>query len=613
MNLKAIRRALYWTLPSLFCLILYWSGYTVWFHDDDFAFLGLLPRIHNWGDLSEALFQPTVHGTWRPLSERAYFIAVQALFGVPQGRPFRIVAFLTQFANLILIAAITWRLTRSQLAGFLAPVLWIANSALVTVMVWNCAFMYALCGLVFLSCFWFLLRYIETNSLRYYAAVWCIFLTGFLVIETNLVFPMLAASYTLLCARSYFLKTLPLFVPSIAFFAGHQLLIHKQASGPYSMHFDAGIFKTFGAYWAAGLNPLLAAIFPRFPQSAAIAGVVLFTLALGGFVVWQASKSNLLPAFFLTWFVIVLSPVLPLRDHFTDYYLTLPLIGIAMLSAYGFAMAYRERMLWKTVASALLALYLMECIPSARGAAQWNYDRSQRIKRLVLGVAVADKREPGKTILLDGVDEDMFNSAISQSPFAFLSIPAVYLTPGSESCLPGSSEFFPVKSFVLPPDKAQTASEHNQLLVLRWDQDKVTDITKDYGPQPAAILDVTDPPPADELGTTWYPKTQGYRWMPKSAAVVMKGPSWGCHTLYLSGYCPKTQVASGPLGMIVAVNGVTTGPLKIEKGDAPFEFNFPVRTDAQGIYHIAVEVDRTFTAGNDKRALGLAFGRFEIR
>ena len=178
MKLKAIAPALYWTIPCLFCLIVYWPGFMVWFHDDDFAFLGLYPFIHNWHDLSDALFRPTGHGTWRPLSERAYFIGVQALFGVPHARPFRVIAFLTQFANLILISAITLRLTRSRLAGFLAPILWIANSALVAVMDWNCAFMYALCGLVFLSAFWFLLRYIETNRLRYYAAVWCIFLTG---------------------------------------------------------------------------------------------------------------------------------------------------------------------------------------------------------------------------------------------------------------------------------------------------------------------------------------------------------------------------------------------------------------------------------------------------
>ncbi|MDQ6760754.1 MAG: hypothetical protein M3Z32_12955 [Acidobacteriota bacterium] len=610
---KAIGRALYWTLPSLFCLIVYWSGYKVWFHDDDFAFLGLWPGIHSWRDLSDALFQPTGHGTWRPLSERAYFIGVQWLFGVPQARPFRIIAFLTQFANLILIAAITWRLTRSQLAGFLAPVLWIANSALVTVMVWNCAFMYALCGLVFLSCFWFLVRYIETNRVRYYAALWCIFLTGFLVMETNLVFPLLAASYALLCARSYFFKTLPLFVPSIAFFAGHQLLIHKQTGGPYAMHFDAGIFKTFGAYWAAGLNPLVAPFLPRFPQSVATAGVLLFTLALGGFVVWQVRKGNLLPTFFLTWFAVVLSPVLPLRDHFTDYYLTLPLIGIAMLSAYAFAVAYRQRILFKTAATVLLALYLVECVPSARGAARWNYDRSQRIKRLVLGVAAANKREPGKTILLDGVDEDVFNSAISQSSFRFLSLPEVYLTPGSEACLAGNSALLPVSHFVVAADKAQAAFEQNQLLVLRWDQDSVTDITKDYEPAQPAILDVADPAAGGDLGAGWYPKTQGYRWMPKSAEVVIKGPRWGCHKLYLSGYCPKAQVASGPLGLIVSVNGVITGPLNIERGDAPFEFSFPVRPAAQGIYHVAVEVDRTFTTASDKRALGLAFGRFEIR
>ncbi len=594
-------------------MILYWSGFKVWFHDDDFAFLGQYPYIHNWHDLSDAVFRPTIHGTWRPLSERAYFIGVQALFGVPHGRPFRIIAFLTQFANLVLISAITLRLTHSRLAGFLAPILWIANSALVTVMVWNCAFMYALCGLVFLSSFWFLLRFIETNRLRYYAAVWCIFLTGFLVMETNIVFPMLAASYALLCARSYFLKTLPLFVPSIAFFAAHQLLIHKQASGPYSMHFDAGILSTFGGYWALALNPLVPAIFLQFPQKVAVVGLVVFTVALGSFVLYQAWRRNLVPAFFLSWFAIVLAPVLPLRDHFTDYYLTLPIIGIAMLGAYAFAKAYRERILGKTVAVALLALYLCESVPSALGAARWTLDRSLYIKHLVLGVATAHKHEPDKTILLDGIDDTLFDSAVSQKSFRFLSIEEVYLAPGSEPCLAGSTESSDIERFVLPPDKTQKALEDKQLLVLRYDQNGVVDITNQYGKVKPAIIDVADALAADRLGPTWYPTDGNFRWMPKHAWLRMQGPSSGCHILYVSGYCAAAQVAARPLAMTVAVNGVGSPPVKIEKGDASFEFHFPVPAETSGIYNIDVEVDRTFSPGNDKRALGLAFGRFEIR
>ena len=434
-----------------------------------------------------------------------------------------------------------------------------------------------------------------------------------MVNEINIVFPMLAASYALLCARSYFIKTLPLFVPSIAFFAAHQLLIHKQATGPYSMHFDAGILRTFGAYWSLSLNPLVPQIFTRFPPGVAAVGMVLFTVALAGFVLFQALQRNLLPAFFLAWFAIVAAPFLPLRDHFTDYYATLPIIGLAILGAYAFARAYRERILWKTAAVALLALYLFESIPSARGAARWNLDRSNYIKHLVLGVAAAHQREPDKTILLDGVDNTLFDAAVSQKPFRFLSIEEVYLAPGSEPCLAGSAEFAEVKTLVLPADKTQEALENKKLMVLRYDQNGVRDITNQYGKSNPVSIDVADPKAADQLGPTWYPIDKTFRWMPKHAWLHLAGPKWGCHVLYVTGYCVAAQVASRPIMMTVAVNGVSAPAVKIEKGDASFEFQFPVPADSSGIYNIDVDVDRTFSPGNDKRTLGLAFGKFEIR
>jgi hypothetical protein len=106
----------------LLCLILYWPGLLTWFQDDDFAFLGILARIHNWHDLLGALAQPTPGGSWRPFSDRGYYLLLQTLFGA-RPIPFHIVCFLTQFANLVLLSAVTRRFTASDTAGFLAPIL----------------------------------------------------------------------------------------------------------------------------------------------------------------------------------------------------------------------------------------------------------------------------------------------------------------------------------------------------------------------------------------------------------------------------------------------------------------------------------------------------------
>src|SRR5205085_12116299 len=139
-----------------------------------------------------------------------------ALFGL-DALPFRICVFVTQIANLTLIRAVAQRVTGSPAAGFWAVMLWIANTALIPVMTWSSVYNQALCGFFLLLAFWFLLRYIETGDRRFNWAQWIIFLLGFGALEINVMYPALAASYTLLCARKYFRRTLPLFVPSAVF------------------------------------------------------------------------------------------------------------------------------------------------------------------------------------------------------------------------------------------------------------------------------------------------------------------------------------------------------------------------------------------------------------
>ena len=87
--------------------------------------------------------------------------------------------------------------------------------------------MQILCGFCLLLAFHFFLRWIETGRRRYYLLQWAVFLAGFLVMETNVMYPALAASYTVLCARKYFRATLPLFGAS-AIYAGAAHGAHPQ-------------------------------------------------------------------------------------------------------------------------------------------------------------------------------------------------------------------------------------------------------------------------------------------------------------------------------------------------------------------------------------------------
>jgi len=70
-------------------------------------------------------------------------------------------------------------------------------------------------------------------------------------------------------------------------------------------------------------------------------GTAILTLAILGFTIWKSLRREWLAAFLLFWFLSALAPVLPLREHIVDYYLTIPVLGLAFLGAWMFVSAWR--------------------------------------------------------------------------------------------------------------------------------------------------------------------------------------------------------------------------------------------------------------------------------
>ncbi len=402
-RVSSVGAAFCWLIPIIFCVFLYRRGLFAWFQADDFAWLNLNGQVHNWRDLPHALFAPMAQGTIRPLSERAYFMAFEALFGV-DALPYRICVFIVQCVNLALVVSITTRLAGSIFAGVIAAVLWVANNALFLPMVWCSAFNQILCGMFLLGAFWCLLRYIETGEHRWNIGQWVLFILGFGALEIMVVYPALAAVYTFVRARKYFRSTLPMFVPSFVFGVVHMAVAPAQKAGAYTLHFDWTIPPTFLTYWRWAL------ISSQTPARGATRLLLLaaaITVALFGFAIFRTRRKDWLPVFCLAWFVIVLAPLLPLRDHASDYYLFLPAIGPAILS--GYALVDWRRAVWgKVLGVALAAAYLLVMVRADRSAAGWWCDRSLAVKRMVLGVARAHELHPNQAIMLEGVDSTLW-------------------------------------------------------------------------------------------------------------------------------------------------------------------------------------------------------------
>lgn len=214
--MKRAQNLAYWTVPPLLCLALYWPGLWAWFQQDDVAWLGLGASVQDVPTLLRALFEPMAQGTIRPLSERAFFLVFYSIFGL-WATPFRAAVFLTQFANLVLLGLLVQRVTRSRLAGFLAPSLWALNGGLAMAMSWTAAYNQVLCGFFLLLALYCFVRHTENGDRRFFTAQWIVFLLGFGVLEINAVYPALAAAYALCCARRYLRKTGPMFLVSGAY------------------------------------------------------------------------------------------------------------------------------------------------------------------------------------------------------------------------------------------------------------------------------------------------------------------------------------------------------------------------------------------------------------
>jgi len=619
-RLQSMAQAAYWLVPPLLCFTIYWPGLTAWFQADDFAWLALRLQVHDWHSLMRAMFTPMAQGTIRPWSERAYFLAFESLFGL-NALPFRICAFLTQCASLTLLAAVTRRLAGSAAAGFWAAVLWVVNSSLITAMVWSSAYNQVQCGFFLLGAFWFLLRYVQTGRTSDYIWQWVLFLLGFGALEVNVVYPALAAAYTLLLARKHFLATLPLFIPSAAFALVDRILAAPQASGAYALHFDRALPATLLTYWQWALvsDYLPTSLYGRL-ESVLLACLTLLLLT---FVTVRAWRHDWLPAFCLAWFAIVLAPVLPLRDHISDYYLTLPTVGLAMLGAYALLRAWRQPRIWKVLAVTAVAAYMVLMVRFDRIATRWWNQRSWAVERLVLGVERAHQLHPDKTIVLDGVDSALFWAGIFHHPFRLFGVSNLYLTPGSEHHIDAHDATGQVSDFVLPDGAALHAAKGDRIVVYRVGSERLQAITSTYEEAAIARLPADLPRRIDALnpltdylfGPEWYPPDGGGHWMPRRATFRIAGPDSPSERLYLRGFLASAQASQAPVSLRVTLDGMELSEARINVSGSTFEASYPIPNEEVGKKEMFVEleVNRTFHGGADVRELGLNFGVFEVR
>jgi len=393
-------RAVPWAAACAFSLVLYWPGVTAWFQRDDFDWLGLRGTT-----LREALFTPKAQGTVRVLGERAYFLGLSSLFG-PNPLAFRLCAFLTMFASLAFLIAIVRRLTRSALVAALSALFWLSSSTLAPLMTWSSAYNQILCGFFLLASLWLLERYLATGKSRYCAGQWLTFLAGFGANEIMTVYPALAAAYCLCRKRRVPKSVMALFLGSLLFVIVEFAFVHPGTrTGLYALHVDGSMFRTFLKHWQSAAGPgrlyVLGLVGRRTGMWLSIA--IAAGLALS---VWRAARArDWWPVFWLGWFVIVLAPVLPLRDHVVDYYAALASIGLAVLAASAFGDASR---LVRAVGVVWVGIYVVCSVVAAREMTKGSHEDSivakafvQELRRIDTAPIVVQSLTPAQAAAVD--------------------------------------------------------------------------------------------------------------------------------------------------------------------------------------------------------------------
>ena len=618
-----VASAAFWLLPPLLCLALYWRGFTAWFRADDFAWLGTGLYIQNFHDFLVAMFAPMAQGTIRPLSERAFFMAGFSLFGL-DALPFKIVIFATQFANLALVASIGARLSGLRWAGFFAAVFWVLNGAGIEPLGWSCVYNQVMCGFFLLLAFHFLLRYEETGERRYYWFQWVAFLLGFGALELNVVYPAIAAAYLLLRGkdkRASLSRVLPMFAVSIVYALVHYAVAPVQAASGYAMHFTGTMFRTLGRYWTWSVGPTFLYTPFMLPKWVLPVGIAVVSAGLMGFLAWKLRSGARIALFGLAWYLALLAPVLPLRDHQTEYYVFLPVIGLCWLGGWAAVSGWRAGIRGRAAAVTLAAVYTLMMVPGLLATSAWNHDITMRVRNLVEGVAGVHDRFPAKSILLEGVDTALFWNGVLDRPFRLFGLDHIYLAPGSEKRIEAHPDLGNIGDYILPAAVVTQALKREELVVYDVRGPRLRNITEVYAALPhdsgglPLRVDAASPLTSYLLGPEWYPSDGDHRWMPRRATVRMGAPTASGQKLYLRGSCPDEQLKDGPLPVTVEVEGVKLPPAVIRPGENAFELAFalPDLVVGKPEMRVTVEVGRIFRPASDPRDLGLVFGAFEVR
>jgi hypothetical protein len=337
------------------------------------------------------------------------------------------------------------------------------------------------------------------------------------------VYPGLAALYVVFHAHPYLKRILPMFAVSALAVAAHFYFAPPAHAGVYAPRLDSAIRATLWAYWGWVLGT---------PNDAVALLVAACVIAL---IVWALRRGDSTALQAAAWFVFPLLPYLVLPDHKMDYYLAVPSIGIAMLGAYAIGNAAKFGRYGRIAAVLAVLTYAGTSAQASWPITRWQHARAEKVEDMVLGVEEIHQAAPGKIILLEGIDTDLFWSGVADLPFRAKSIPPVYLAPGSEALLNVSPGI--LSKYVLPQAIARRMLAANRAAVYRFDGQMLHNMTAHAGAnwteEEPRFVNIGDPVFGDYVGAGWREAAYGYRRLNGAGTVRIAAPRTAAESLYI--------------------------------------------------------------------------------
>ncbi|HEY7336673.1 MAG TPA: hypothetical protein VH639_17400 [Bryobacteraceae bacterium] len=616
-----MRRLLYYALPPAVCLALFWRTLFTWFNTDDFGLLWLASTAHDPSSLAHALFHPIAQGTVRILSDRLFYLVIYSLFGIAAA-PFHVAILLTWFATLGLASAVGTRITGSRAAGLVAALLWTTSKVMVSPLAWAAVYEVVLCSFFALAALYARIRWLDTRAPGWAATEWILYILGFGAQESMVMYPVAALLYTWAVAGRDIRKkgergVFALFIPAAVFTAIHAFFIPKVPSEIYRIAVDARLPVTLSMYLRMAVGP----------EHYASRKILLPTLAI--FAAWRmrrpASREFGAALFCVGWFLLWLVPVLPLPNHISEYYLTVPLAGLAWLAGWAAMAAWRSGWVARAGLGACLTLYLVNALPAIRNGTSWYKEGAARMRLAFRGMQEAAFEHPDTMVIFKGVDNDLFKMGFQDNPFRLAGVSQGFLAPGTENGISvARADLGGLSTLTISTEDALRAVESGRARVLELPTDApARDVTGQFEIVARAeflasrrnFVDAGRPEYSSRLGPSWHRIENDDRWMPKSATLQLAGPSSPAERLYVTGFGAAEALASGPVTLHFQVAGRDVGTATITQPGRPFQCDFGLPADLTGQYlvEVAIQTSRTFRAPGDGRELGMIFGTFAIR